>query len=388
MSKDGLNAYVGVYKQNDGNTFVITLENGDLYLKTSEIHKEKCILRADGLFGVENTKAVLSFQMASSGIAQSVTFILPDRQTVATRSNSVFVEQSFLSKFKELIVALLVFFALVGMLFVLSGPIQKACEKGIHPLFCQVASMNSRFLNTTKKDYNSEEAIASYKQITEDTKEACLDGDQESCLLMAKNLWKIADKEKAIKVLKNSCLKEKYSPSCQQLKDFYIQLGQSTKATSLLIETCNEQTPQSCYDLAWSLDKKDEKAQAIKYFNKACEFGVEESCFHLGKLYLKVERILSLDYLKKACDRYHRQACALVKKVESFFLHKEKCLKEKSGQSCFLMASFEQDYGLESLALKAYQESCDYGYQLACNILKDKEARKKLRESGKKVETL
>lgn len=388
MSKDGLNAFVGVYKQNDGNTFVVSLENGSLYLKTSEIHKEKCTLRADGLFGVENTKALLNFQIGPSGQAQTLTFILPDRQTVATRSRMNFVEQSFFSKFKELIIALVIFFAFVGMLLVASGPIQNACEKGIHPIFCKIASMNSRFFSTTKRNYDGEEALASYKQITEDTKEACEQGDQDSCLLMAKNFWKISSQDKAYKILEESCLKAKHSPSCQQLKEFYIEDGKIDRANSLLNETCNEDTPQSCYDLAWNLERNKESAEATKYFSKACDYGVEESCFHLGKFYLQVERLLSQDYLKKACDRYHRQACVLLKKVQSYFEHKTKCLEEKSGQSCFLMASFEQDYGLKSVARKAYEQSCEYGYKLACNIVKDLKAREKLRESGQKVDTL
>ncbi len=380
--------YAGVYKQNDGNTFIVTYEGDQLYLKTSEIHKEKCHLRADGLFSVENTNALLNFQIGPDGMARNLTFILPDRQTVAVRDIPLFKEQSLFEKFRELFIALIVFFALVGLFFLLQSPIQKACDQGLHPYFCKIASIGSRYTSTSSSHYQSKEAQETYKQITEDTKEDCFEGDNEACLLMAKNLYKLGQTDESFEVLKRSCSQSKHGPSCIQLKEYYLAGGQIDEAMELLNDTCTPSTPDSCFDLAWNLERDKLHAKANKYFNRACEYGVAEACYHLGQFHLKFERVLSQGYLDKACKRYHRKSCVLLKKVDQYLLHKKKCQEDNSPQSCFLMASFEQDYGDREVAFSVYERSCELGYKLACNIVKTQKTKERLKKSDQRIDTL
>lgn len=389
-SDERLKALAGVYKQNDGNTFVILLQSNSLHLKTNEIHGEKIKARGDGLYDVENTKAKIKFHMGPNGIAHSITFYLPDRQTVATRDMPLLKEKSIGEKFKELGIAAIVFLALLGVFFLSYSPMKSACLSGGSPIICRTASISARILGRIEDSQNlaAQESRQSYNETSEEIKESCQSGDPRACLDQAKSYIRINDIEEAKKLLENGCFTIKHGPSCQYWRDLSVEQGDVEKADHIMKKSCEFGVSTGCYEWAWKLKKKGVSGESTTFFDKACELGEEKSCYELGLHHLKFNRQRSLDYLTKSCKGYHRQACDLKEKVEKYFEHKEKCEKQSDGQSCFLMASFEQDYGQKALAFEQYKKACDMGYRLACNIVERKIKIDEMKERGNRIDTI
>lgn len=385
-----LKALSGVYKQNDGNTFVILISGDKLTLKTNEIHNEELTARGDGLYDVKNTNAKIKFHMSSSGIASSITFFLPDRQTVATRDVQVLKEKTLSEKFKELGFASIVFFALLGIFFLSYTPMKKACLQGGSAFVCRTAMISARIMGRTEdtQALSSQESRSTYNQSAEENKEACDKGNARACLEEAKSFVRINKKEEAIKLLEDNCYNKKDGASCQFWRDFMIAEGNVEKANTVMTTSCDFGVALGCHELGWKAKKEQRSGESITFFDKACELGEEKSCYELGLHHLKFNRKRSLDYLISSCRGYHRQACDLRDKVEKFFEEKKKCDDESDPQACFLIASFEQDYGDKSLALKQYKKACDLGNNLACNIVKTDEKVKELKKNGNVIDTI
>ncbi|MCF8059798.1 MAG: hypothetical protein K9K67_10905 [Bacteriovoracaceae bacterium] len=389
-SDERLKALAGVYKQNDGNTFVILVQGNSLHIKTNEIHGEKIQARGDGLYDVENTQAKIKFHMGANGIAHSLTFYLSDRQTVATRDMPLLKEKTIGEKFKELGVAILVFLALISIFFLSYSPMKNACLNGGSPIVCRTAAITARVMGRVEdsKTLTAQESRQSYNQASEEIKESCQRGDAVACLDQAKTFVRINDLAQAEKLLEDGCYKSKHGPSCQFWRDLYVDKGDSVKAEKIMLQSCEFKVAIGCYEYAWKLKKSDEIGKALTYFDKACEFGEEKSCYELALHHLKYDREKSLNYLISSCRSYHRQACDLKEKVEKYFVHQKKCKEESDGQSCFLMASFEQDYGQKDQAMEQYKKSCDMGYRLACNIVEREKKIKEMKEKGTRIETI
>lgn len=387
---DRLQALSGVYKQNDGNTFVILVQGDKLTLKTDEIHNEELKARGDGLYDVLNTNAKIKFHMGPSGIASSITFYLPDRQTVATRDVQVLKEKTLSEKFKELGFAGIVFFALLGIFFISYIPMKNACLQGGSAFICRTAMISARIMGRTEDTQRlaSQESKKTYNQSAEDNKEACEKGEARACLEEAKSFARINKKAEAIKLLEDNCYNKKDGPSCQYWRDFMLAENDVDKANSIMKTSCDFGVALGCHELAWKFKKEQKNAESLTYFDKACELGEEKSCYELGLHHLKYDRERSLNYLISSCRGYHRQACDLRDKVEKYLEQKKKCLNENDAQACFLMASFEQDYGDKLLALEQYKKACELGNNLACNIVKTDAKVKELKKSGNSIDTI
>ena len=390
MSTERLKALAGVYKQNDGNTFVVLLSGNSLQLKTNEIHGENLKARGDGLYDVENTQAKIKFHLGSNGLAHSLTFYLSDRQTVATRDIPMLQEKSLGEKFKELGVAALVFLALLGIFFLSYSPMKSSCLNGGSAIVCRTAAISARILGRVEdsKALASQESRQTYSQTAEDIKEACSKGEPRACLEQAKSMARINQISEAEKLLEKGCYVDKHGPSCQFWRDLNVEKGEIAKANTIMTEGCQFKVALSCYEWAWHLKREDKLGDALPFFDKACKLGEEKSCYELALHHLKFNRQRSLEYLISSCQGFHRQACDLKEKVDKYFAHKDQCQNEGSGQSCFLMASFEQDYGDKELAFKQYSKACDMGYRLACNIVETDKKVKEMKEKGTRIDTI
>lgn len=389
-SDDRLKALAGVYKQNDGNTFVVTLKDNTLQLKTDDIKSENLVARGDGLYDVQNTQAKIKFHLGQGGIAHSLTFYLTDRQTVATRDIPMLQEKSLKERFRELGIAATVFLALLGTFFLSYSPMKSACLNGGSPMVCRAAAISARVMGRVEdsKALASQESRQTYQKTNEETKEACEDGDVRACLEQAKGLARINQISESEKLLEKGCYLKKHGASCQFWRDLNVEKGNIDKADEIMKQGCEFGVAVSCYEWAWKLKKKDGMAQGITFFDKACELGEEKSCYELALHHLKFNRTRSQEYLISACQSFHRQACDLKEKVDKYFEHKDKCLNATDAHSCFLMASFEQDYGDKERALKEYQKACDLGYRLACNIVEKEKKVRELKERGTRIDTI
>lgn len=390
MSIDRLKALAGVYKQNDGNTFVVLLNGDSLQLKTNEIHGENLKARGDGLYDVENTQAKIKFHLGSNGLAHSMTFYLPDRQTVATRDIPMLQEKSLSEKFKELGVAAVVFLALLGVFFLSYSPMKNSCLNGGRPIVCRAAAISARILGRVddSKALASQESRQTYSQTAESIKEACENGEPRACLEQAKSMARINQVTEAEKLLEKGCYVDKHGPSCQYWRDLNVEKGEVAKANSIMQNGCDFKVAASCYEWGWHLKREDKLGEALPFFDKACALGEEKSCYELALHHLKFNRERSLEYLISSCQGFHRQACDLKEKVDKFFTHKTKCIEGRDAQSCFLMASFEQDYGDKELAMKQYKKSCEMGYRLACNIVETEKKVKEMKAKGTRIDTI
>lgn len=389
-ANERLKALSGVYKQNDGNTFVILLQGNDLTLKTNEIHGEKLQARGDGLYDVTNTKAKIKFHIGAGGLASSITFYLPDRQTVATREVQVLKEKSLGEKFKELGVAGLIFFALLGIFFGSYPFLRKSCLQGGSAMTCRTAMISARMMGRTEdtQELSTQEARKTYSQNSDENKEACENGDPKACLEEAKTFVRINVQDKAEKLLEKNCYELKDGESCQYWRDLKIAEGSVESADKIMEQSCEFKVGVGCHEMAWKYKKEKNISQSLIYFDRACQLGEEKSCYELGLHHLKYDREKSMNYLISSCQGYHRQACDLKDKVEKYFIQKKACLEDNEGKACFLMASFEQDYGDKLKAMKEYQKACDMGYGLACNIVKTQEKVKEMKEKGDVVDTI
>lgn len=385
-----LKGLCGIYKQNDGNTFVIQLNGDKIYLKTDKINGEELVARGDGLYDVLNTQAKVKFNIGLSGIPSSLTFYLSDRQTVATREVVELNDKSLLEKFKELGIAIVVFLALVGTFFLSYVPIKKACLNGGSAFACRTAMISARILGKTEdaKRLTNQESKTLYVENAQQTNKACQTGNVKACLEEARSLVRINNIEKANQLLEKNCYTMKDGQSCQFWRDTMINSGETDFANKIMETSCEKDVAIGCHEIAWRLRRMNKNGESLIYFKKACRLQEEKSCYELGLYHLKYNREESLQHLISACKLYHRQGCDLKEKLEKYYEHKKKCDEDKVPLACFLIASLEHDLGDKELALKQYQYACKLGNSQSCDIINTLEKTKKIRKSGDKIETL
>lgn len=380
----------GLYKHDQDNHFVISARADQLYLKLDETTEEKLIARGDGLYQVEKTEIKVKFHRSENGAAGSITLFFPDKQVVATRKILISRDQSFFSKVKELAIFIIVVIALAALSPLIYKPIAKSCLKGSSPTACRIASLFAP-LYTTKKEseaIRNQLSRTDYSETRADVLQACEDGDQNSCLEVAKQKYQIGAKEESYKILKKGCFEFKHGLSCQQWYNSLLTDSQIAKATEIMIEACEKGVALACHEYAWKL-KKAKDNRYVTYFDKACGMNEAESCYELGKYHLQFNRNRSYDYLKRACYGYHRKACDLRDKVEAYFDAERSCLKEDDSHACFLMASFEFDYGDRTKSFSYYKMACDKGSAHACTFLKRSKAFNDFEKQGQeKLDTI
>ena len=89
------------------------------------------------------------------------------------------------------------------------------------------------------------------------------------------------------------------------------------KAFNLYSKACGGDYAFACHNVAITYSKSDKKALeniALKFYDKACDGGITESCIYLGRMH-RDSRSLHRDYKKakeyfaKACEGNNRLGC-------------------------------------------------------------------------------
>lgn len=385
-----LSGLAGVYKQNDGSTFVVLLKGNDLYLKIDSNAEEILVPGGDGLYRVGETNAKIKFNITSNSIAASLTFYLKDRQTVATKDLQILKERTFVEKFKDLGIAIVIFFALVGAFLISYSPMKKSCLEGRSKMLCRMAMVGAKVLGRHEDTaaLSSQESKTEYTQVKEQAKIDCDAGKPQACLEIAKTYLRIKENDKAYLLLKNSCLSLKHGASCALWHEALINDGDVDEAYKLSEQACSQNIGLSCHQLAWKYKKENNLERSIKFFTRACDNGEAKSCHELGLHHLKFDRKLSYSFFGSACKSYHRQSCDFKEKLDRYFVQEKKCQEEKNARSCFVIASFEEDYGDQLKAMASFASACKIGSRLACDRVEKEKALKKLRNKKERVETI
>jgi hypothetical protein len=380
----------GLYIFDKDNHFLISARGPDLYLKIENDREEKISPRGDGLYAVENTEIKIKFHRSGNSIANSITLYFPDKQIVAARKLLITKEQSYFSKVKELVIFMVILLVLVGISPYLYRPIKEKCLRNASPMSCRLANFMAPIFSSKKEmeAIRGQLSKTTYSESRADIQQACQEGDQNACLEVAKQKFQIGVKEDSFTILKKSCFEHAHGPSCQQWYQYLILESKVTQAQEMILNACEKKIGLACHEYGWIL-RKNKDPQFVTYFDKACTQNESESCFELGKHHLQFNRNRSYDYFKKACLGYHRKACDLRDKVEAFFEAESECLKQDDAHACFLMASFEFDYGDRAKSLTYYKMACSKGSAHACTFLKRSEAFNQFEKENKKsLETI
>ncbi len=364
----------GIYKHDNDNNFVISNRGNELYLKVDDQTEEKLSPSGDGLYQVENTQIKVKFHRVDHAMANSITLFFPDKQVVASRKILLTKDQSYFSKVKELAIFLIIFIVLAALSPFIYKPIKTSCLTHGTQTSCRLANLLAPIYSGQEEidAIHNQLSKFTYSESRADVQQACSDGDQNSCLEVAKQKFVIGAKDQAYTLLKTGCFEAKHGASCQQWYNYLIIDSQIELAEQIMVEACDKNIALACHEYGWKL-KKSKKSEFVKFFDKACTLNEAESCYELGKYHLQFNRNRSFDYLKKACLGYHRRACDLRDKVEAFFDAESECLKKDDAHACFLMASFEFDYGDRQKSLQYYKMACDKGSAHACTFLKRSE---------------
>lgn len=375
----------GLYEHDDKNNFVVSNRGNELYLKIDESTHEKLSASGDGLYQLDNTSIKVKFHRADGGMANSITLYFPDKQIVASRKILISKEQSFFSKVKELMIFIILFIILAAISPLIYKPIKSSCLNHGTQLSCRIANLMAP-IYSNKEEINAIHNQLSkfkYSETRADVQQACSDGDQNSCVEVAKQKFKIGAKDQAFQLLKKGCFEFKHGASCQQWYNFLITDSQVELATKIIIQACDKGVALACHEYGWKL-KKSKNNNYVKFFDKACTLSEPESCYELGKYHLQFNRSRSYDYFKRACLGYHRRACDMRDKIEAYFDAKDECLKKDDAHACFLMASFEFDYGDQDKSIQFYKMACDKGSAHACSVLKRNETFNQYEKKNKK----
>lgn len=387
-----LKGLAGIYNQNDGSTFVVLFKGSDLYLKTDKASEEKLIPGGDGLYRVGDTDAKIKFNISANGVAGSLNFYLKDRQTVATKNLQILKEKSFLEKFKELGIALVLFFALVGLFLLSYSPLKQSCLTGNSKTLCRLALVGAKILGRSEDtlQLTSQESKSEYTQIKEQTKSECDEGKVSACVDIAKSYLRLNDRQKAFTILESACLTKKNPEACVMWHEALLDKGEIDQAYEIAQKACSLNVGISCHELAWKYKKENELSRSISFFTKACENGEDKSCHELGLHHMSFNRRLAYSFFESACKAYHRQACDFKEKIERYFSEVKKCDNENKPRACFIVASFEEDYGDKTLSLKLFSKACNKGSRLACDRLKKEKALERLRNQKEedRIETI
>ncbi len=365
---------IGLYKHDNDNNFVISNRGNELYLKIDNESEEKLSPSGDGLYQVENTNIKVKFHRVDNGMANSITLYFPDRQVVASRKLLISKDQSYFSKVRELMIFIGIFLILAALSPFIYRPIKANCLEHGSRMSCKMANIMAPIFSGQDEINAIHNQLSKFKysESRADVLQSCEAGDQNSCLEVAKQKFAIGAKDQSFAILKKGCFEFKHGLSCQQWYNYLIADSQIELATQIIDEACDKGVGLACHEYGWKL-KKAKNAQFVKYFDKACSLNEAESCYELGKYHLQFNRNRSYDYLKKSCMGYHRRACDLRDKVEAYFDAESECLKKDDAHACFLMASFEFDYGDRQKSLQYYKMACDKGSAHACTFLKRSE---------------
>lgn len=109
--------------------------------------------------------------------------------------------------------------------------------------------------------------------------------------------------------------------------------GKSTKAITLLKQSCSKGTAIACSNLAIIYYKNDtikyNKVLSQKYNKQACSLDDAQGCANLARSYIemygykKTILLKAIPLLKKACKLNYKSACEDVKILQEDYLHEK-----------------------------------------------------------------
>ncbi len=153
-----------------------------------------------------------------------------------------------------------------------------------------------------------------------------------------------------------------------------------------LIQNCNEDIGKSCFMLGVYYELKNNFAQALVYFDKACSLGDRQGCFYSATIYhegLAVEKNLAkaIKNYEKACKKEDAVACynlgilnyegvEIASDLQQAAHYFEKTCQLGYVDGCYeLGVMYEDGLGVAkdyALAIYYYEKACDGGYSKAC----------------------
>lgn len=168
----------------------------------------------------------------------------------------------------------------------------------------------------------------------------------------------------------------------------------SDESIPSIISSCNEGDLENCY-LAANLyldgdaNLKQDKMAGIKFLEKACESGHNDSCVQLGEIYLTgkyvpVNNSQAAYFISKACEGGNMYTCSVLGSMHAKGLGVRRNLdnsvklftKACDGNDafgCFLLAKMHVDgVGVKNnykKALALYNKSCELGKKESCDEL-------------------
>lgn len=223
--------------------------------------------------------------------------------------------------------------------------------------------------HNTSKQGNDTQAFKLYK-------EACNDGDAESC-------WSLGVSYKSGKGVKQDYIKavELYQKSCDMGdatgcwslgRSYHFGEGvkqDKSKAEKLYQKACNMGDAQGCVDLGIMYHGegvKQDHDKAAKFYERACDLEESDSCFFVGDMYglglgAKKDYDKAFKLIKKGCNSYFRAECAEIYQKECELEDKSKCVEMyyDSGVSI----------GISPEEVKHFQKLCDKGNAPRCMAL-------------------
>ena len=372
MGEQNLKVFAGVYHQEDGNSFVISISNGSLYLKIGKEEEKKLSPSGPNTFDIQDLGAKIQFH-ATNEIPHSLELILPDRRTIAKRE---FVEipdgPSAKGFAKEMLFGVGLLIVLAGVLIGGNSVWTGLCEKGSKG-FCYLATASNVFKGNTKSVGNVTQKAQEnqYKDNMEGLKDGCEnDKDPEACYTYAKAQKDLGKEEEFISILNFNCPEKKHFASCKALAQHYKFIGKADLGIQVLDNACNNANMgEACFYLAELLKKSDDKLNQSVYLTKGCTLNHALSCNELGYHFQLTETEKAIKFFKVACDLKHKPSCSQIEEINLYKQELQSC-KNDSASGCRGVAQFLNRFGNQNKAISFYKMACNLKDKTACIWLK------------------
>lgn len=380
-----LSAFIGVYKQDEQNTWNFFLESEQLCFKASDGKVFKLKPNGENTFLIEGTQNNIQFILNASNVPHSVKININAKEVIAVRVHLSDIESKLYSEtFKDLIKAGLIFVGIISLIF-FSAPItDKLCKNGLD-VACKlstIVSIKSKDRKATNLYIDKSNEINDSEK-TKQHKEQCEMDSSVDCNELAHIYKNISALDKAKFYYNKSCdLKDQ--DGCIYYSRVLATQGSFQKELDFLQERCSKQTPKICYVFANHLSKKGNITKAKNYFAKACSSSPKFGCYELGVFNLDNGDFQKAKmFFQSACKETLGNSCKFYNDLKNLDEHILKCVNRKDSDSCFKSADIFDNFKKSEKSLSYYSKACQLGNSTSCSIYSKRIRVRNLRNRNK-----
>jgi hypothetical protein len=301
--------YIGIYRQSEGNTFVIELSSAGPTLTLDRNSKVVLQKIEEHLYSVPNTEAKIRFVPSANGSIDVLEFIHNGSSSLALRVTTP--QDSFAKLNANTLPFLLVFLSIVVAIVLILPPLgARLCTSGVNTGCLIAVFIPSPFLSMKDvKELGQLRTLQKGRTFLMKTQSDCDAGNTNACISVARELMLRGEKERAQAMLNQLCT-QKNKLACRALTELLFKNGSPDLANREEVRQCVGGDWEVCYHLALKDLRSNRASEGELLLETVCRQTEELGCLELGDIeWGRGQKTKARAYFETACKKGIGNAC-------------------------------------------------------------------------------